>query len=391
MGNPTTIHQPVGTTLLLLLITLMAAGCSGMKLERPLQVHENDWPVSGRTAARDGSASTTVIPPLTLDWEQDISAGVGGSSPVVIDSVIFIGTMRGELHAINARTGKRLGWVSLGDAIEGAPTVDGGLAVVGVTNSRESLVALDLVTGKIQWRRSYGDIEMTPLISDNRIYFGTPSGQFFCVDKGTGNQLWKFEIPSNIRLKGIRSSPAGADSTVVFGGEDGVVYALNTGTGKERWKYQTNGPINATPSIANGTVFIGNIPGRVHAIDLHTGKIRWIAEAGSAIHGSALLHDGLTIIGSTGGSLFAFRQDSGSVAWKSECGGPINSGAVAAGNYIFVGTLRRELLVLQEADGSVVWRKDVGGRIKTSPAAAYGRIFVATDDREVLSFRGSTQ
>ena len=391
MRTTTTIHQPVGTTLMVLLFTLMAAGCSGMKLERPLQIRENDWPVSGRTAARDGSASTTVVPPLTLDWEQDISAGVGRSSPVVIDSVIFIGTMRGELHAINARTGKRLGWVSLGDAIEGAPTVDGSLAVVGVTNSRESLVALDLVTGKIQWKQSYGDIEMTPLISGNRVYFGTPSGLFFCAEKATGNQLWKFEIPSNTQLKGFRSSPAAVDSTVVLGGEDGMIYAFNGRTGKDLWKVQTNAPVDATPAITNGTVFVGNIRGRFHAIDLPTGKIRWIAETGSPIHGSAVLHHGLSIIGVTAGSLLAFRQDSGSVVWKSECGGPINSGAVAAGNYIFVGTLRRELLALRESDGSVVWRKDVGGRIKTSPAAAYGRIFVATDDRSILSFRGSTQ
>ena len=40
----------------------------------------------------------TITPPLTLAWDYDVTGGIGKGSPLVVDSVLLVGNMRGELH-----------------------------------------------------------------------------------------------------------------------------------------------------------------------------------------------------------------------------------------------------------------------------------------------------
>ncbi len=62
----------------------------------------------------------------------------------MVDGTLLVGNLRGELYAADGQTGKRIGWIKLGDAIQGSPVVDGSMVYVAVSNSSESLVAFDL-------------------------------------------------------------------------------------------------------------------------------------------------------------------------------------------------------------------------------------------------------
>ena len=375
----------------LILLLFVGAGCSGLCLERPLKVREDDWPTFGKTANHINATKQTINPPLTLEWENDITGGIGNGSPLIIDSLLLIGNLRGELYAIHVRTGKRVGYVNLGDAIQGSPVIDGSLAIVATSNSKESLVAFDLLDGKVRWKRSYGDIEVTPLLLNQKIFVATTTGVLYCVDRATGDLAWKFEIPENIRLKGIRSSPAGEGTTVVFGADDGAVYAFDAETGRQRWKFQTDAGVVAPPSVMDGTVYVGNLKGTLYALDLTSGRLGWKFESGSSIYANPTLVHGLVVFGTVGGTVFSLHARDVSTFWKNDLGSPINSGAVAAGSMIYVGTLKKLLFAVRLVDGSVAWKGEVTGRIKTTPAVADGRLFVATDERLVLSFRGTTQ
>jgi outer membrane protein assembly factor BamB len=343
----------------------------------------------GKTEERMDATTETITPPLMLAWDYDVSGGIGNGSPLIIDSVLLVGNMRGELHAVNSYTGKRIGWVDLGDAIESSPTLDGNIAFVSLSNTRLSLVAFDLLEGKAAWKVPLGDIEASPLIFHRRIYVGNTSGALFCVQPSTGETLWKFELPKNNTHEGIRSAVAASDSSVVVGADDGVLYCLNAETGGLKWKYDSKGPIVSTPCIADGRVYIGNLNGTLSAVGMDSGALQWKHETHSGIYASASFAADKVFIGTTAGEMYAFDALNGSVVWKTSLGSVVNSGGLVAGNILYVGTLKKTLFGLDISDGKVVARQEVDGRIKTSPAIAHGMLFVATDDRLILAFKSS--
>lgn len=382
-------HMTCNLRITFLLALLLLVGCSGLRLDRPMMQTENDWPMFGRTPMRTNATRELVAPPLSLAWEQDISSSAGYGSPIIIDSNVIVTNMRGELYVFDVNSGKRYGWVSLGDAIHGSPVIEGSVAYVAASYSRESLIAYDLVEGKVLWRRDYGDIEVTPLLHKGRLYVGNTAGVFFCVDKQQGERQWSFRLSQNRAYKGIRSSAAVSENSIFFGAEDGTLYCLDASTGREQWSFSTGAPIFAAPAVSDGIVFIGNMAGAFFALDARTGTERWQASTGSPIYAAASFAEDVTLIGTAEGKLLAFHSADGSMRWSAELNGAINSSAVISGNIAYVGTLKKELYALKVQDGSIIWKQTLKGRVKTSPAIAGGKLFIATDDRNLLAFQPS--
>jgi eukaryotic-like serine/threonine-protein kinase len=371
----------------LLITALIAGGCTNVRLGQPLIQRPGDWPTFAMTEQRVMRVLQPLPPPLALEWDANIQGGMGNGSPLVVDSLVILGTQHGDLLTIRVRTGSFAGAVSLGDAIHGSPVIRQGVALVALTNTTESLVAFDLTEGRIQWKQRYGDIEVSPLLFAKNLYFGNTEGIFYCVNPFSGDQTWNYVLPHNAALKGIRSSPAGAGSTIVFGADNDSVYALAAGSGERRWVAGLGAPVMGGPSIGGDTVYAATIAGRVVALSLQDGHLVWSFEAGSPVYGTPTLSGDLVVVGTTAGRIDALRASDGILLWSTEVGGPVNSSAVPAGDVLYVGTLKRTLKAIRATDGSIVWSTEVSGRIKTTPAIAAGRLFVVTDDRELLSFK----
>ncbi len=372
--------------LCVLAVCALLAGCGGLRMERYLRPRADDWPTFARTAEHTASAAEALRPPLALAWSQDISAGTGNGSPVVVDSIVFVGTLRGELCAFSAATGKQIGSISLGDAIQGSPVIDASVAFVALSNSSQSITAFDLFNGRPRWKKSYGDVEVTPCLAGGKIYLGNTAGTFFCIERATGDVRWKFDLPDNRSYKGIRSSPAADSGTVVFGADDGRVYAFNTETGTAKWTFDTGHPVVASPLIVGGTVFVGNRGGTVFALSLSSGRSVWQAPAGAPVYANAVPAGHVIIVGTLAGKVSGYREGDGTLLWHTDLGGPINAGGAVAGTTVYIGTMKKQIYGLDASSGEILWKAETGGRIRTSPAAAFGRLFVATDEHDLLAY-----
>jgi outer membrane protein assembly factor BamB len=373
---------------LLLCLLILVAGCAGLRVGRVLIPRPDDWSTFGRTPLRTSTTEVRIEPPLVQVWEYDLAAGTANGAPVIADSIVMVGTMRGELHAVRLADGKRIGWVSLGDAIHGTPVISGSTIIVPLANSRESVVAFNLAEGKPQWKQTCGNVETSLLLTDRNLYGGTTEGSLFCLDPQTGTTRWVFSLPNNSARKGIRSSPTAWRSLVVFGADDGCLYALDASTGKEQWKHTGEAPIVATPVADSTLLVVGTTTGKILALDPLTGNQRWRKDVGGPVYGHALLTMSLVVVVTTSGVIAGLSAQTGEQQWTTEVGGPILAGPSGAGGVAFVGTLRRELLALSLIDGKILWRGTTEGRIKTSPVISSGLVIITTDDRSMVAFRG---
>jgi outer membrane protein assembly factor BamB len=378
-------------TLATLLLLILTEGCGGLHVGRQILVRSDDWQTFGRSPLHDSTVDSAIVPPLTLAWEYGLSAGTANGAPIIADSIVVAGTMRGEIHAVRLADGKKIGWVSLGEAIHGTPVISGSMLFVPLTNSRESVVAYELTNGYVRWKQTCGDVETSLLLSGQHLYGGTTEGSFFCLDRGTGAVCWTFSLPENTRHKGIRSSPVAWRSLVVFGADDGCLYALDAATGKLEWTCQAHAPIVAPPAADSSLVVVGTTKGMVLALDVRTGNVRWKRDLGTPVYGHALLRPHVVVVVTTGGSVAALSPTTGEVQWLTEVGGPILAGPSAADTVLFVGTLQREFLALSLSDGRVLWKATTEGRIKTSPVISNGTVIITTDDRSMLAWRGGSK
>ena len=141
-------------------------------------------------------------------------------------------------------TGVQCAFHTQGQVIS-SPAVDGALVYVGST--RGNLYAVDRAAGTEKWHfEAKSRIASSPAVSNGQVYFGAYDGSFYSVDASTGKLSWKFQTGGERRfaaqhLHGLQpayesmpdpwdcylSSPVVSNGAVYFGSGDGNVYALD--------------------------------------------------------------------------------------------------------------------------------------------------------------------
>ena len=157
------------------------------------------------------------IKDLGLAWYADYDTNQNQhGSPLYVDGVIYVSTARNVVHAIDARTGKRV-WTytpimipnpNLGLINRGIAAYNGKI-YMGMLDAH--LVAIDAKTGKAAWnvdtvpeslglgtmRKNYS-ITMAPRVAKGKVFVGASGGEFgvrgfiAAYDAETGKEVWRF-------------------------------------------------------------------------------------------------------------------------------------------------------------------------------------------------------
>ena len=384
---PDVLFGPGGMKTVLWALILLLAGCStGIRMQRNLVERPNDWVTYGGASDRTNRSPSVVLPPLKPVWEYDAVSGIAGT-PVVKDSVIVVGTLKGELHAIRLSDGEGYGFSTLESALVGTPVLDGNYAYVTSAQGKETLTSIFLKDGKRQWGMQYGPIESSPLKIGEFLYVTTLDGTLVAVKKADGMEFWKFETTVKDSRKPIRSSPASDGEVIVFGSDDGAIYAVERLTGKLRWKYQTGASIFATPVLQGGACIVGSLDSSLYAIDARTGALRWKYEAGSRIYSAASASQSLVFIGASNGTVTALSLGSGTKVWSFEAKSVVSSAPLIAGEILYVGSMDRTLYALRLQTGEKIWEYTVEGRIRVSPVIWGDMLLLSYEDRYITALR----
>jgi len=194
---------------------------------------EKDWPMLAHDPARSGATSTEIRPPFERKWyrmfaDEGLMAGV---QPIIAGEKVFVGTMRGTLHAMDSNTGK------------------------------------DLWTFKTD-----GAILHTCAASRGKVFFGNAEGKIYAVNATDGTPIWSIQTGS-----AVWNSPLDYEGVVIVGSRDGKLYAIESDSGTIKWTSLTGGPLLSSPALDTkaGRIYIGSEDMHVYAFNFSDGRQVW--------------------------------------------------------------------------------------------------------------------
>lgn len=155
-------------------------------------------------------------------WKNPVRvAGTVGSSPMVLDGFVYVGSDVGTLYGIDAESGKIVCRFDTGRLVRSSPSTYEGMILIG--NRKQSLFALagGGNCDSLVWEFKVRDwIDSPPTVAGDTIYFGSLDNYLYALDANTRQIRWQYETGG-----GILTSPAVADGVVYFTSRDGYVYA----------------------------------------------------------------------------------------------------------------------------------------------------------------------
>ncbi len=274
------------------------------------------------TASPDGTATAFDAVTSVLRWRVVEAEGLLASPTVIADSVIVAGEA-GNVHALEPATGAEQWSAALGQRVESPPAAAGGSLYLGAGTD---LVALDTSTGAERWSVDLGGSILTsPVVAGDRVV--VPTGLSVCaVSVDSGTRLWCDDIDS-----APTAALAVDGHTAFLGSWDGSVVAVDVTDGAVLWRAETPSGAPAMVTAANDLVFAADDGGGLLALDGATGDERWRGVLDGGAVGPPVVADGRLVVTLANGVLDVLDLTDGSMAWRYGVGVGISPATVSDG------------------------------------------------------------
>lgn len=381
-----------------------------------------DWP-QFRGPNADGHA---VGPATPLEWSETRNvawktpiAGLGWSSPVVADGVVYLTTAvpQGEglslrALALNAKTGQTV-WDREVRAVEKAPAIhvknshasptpivrDGSVFVHFGPLGMARLAAAD---GAVQWVNHelvYPPVHGSggsPVLHDGKLAVvcdGSTSPFVAAIDAETGKLAWKTPRSVAARISHSFVTPtvtvvAGRAQVLAPGPDHFAAYDLATGA--ELWKVLAPGwSVVPQPAIGHGLVFYNHDYDHPELMavklggtgDVTESHVVWRMKRGAPSTPSPLLVGAELYFVSDKGIASCVDAQTGTVHWQERLGDNFSASPIYANSHV---------LFLSE-NGQATWvragkefqrgpQNELPGRTFATPAFAHGAMYLRTDE-----------
>jgi outer membrane protein assembly factor BamB len=325
--------------------------------------------VVGSAAVRDGTAfvgsdsGKLFAVELTSGkklWEFD-TGGAVRCSPAVAGGLVYCGSDGGDFFALEAATGKKKWNFTCGGPVRGSPVVAGGIVIFGAND--HNLYALDRANGRKLWsfRADQYCVSVPPIVHGDRVFCAQWSEIIYALDLKTGKEQWRSFLPvsvealsfyrdklwvrnvhylleldpatgkrlrlgsaswgwggmafqkSNLFVSGIQSqygTNGGTRTDLDQPGKPIEKFPTLEGVLRIQSKVLANYPELAsmgTPLVVGDQVCFATVSGKVVLAE-SDGKERWKYQLGGTCHATPIAADGYLLVGCDDGHLYAFRQ-----------------------------------------------------------------------------------
>lgn len=237
-----------------------------------------------------------------------------------------------------------------------------------------------------------------PLLDNDKIYFGSDAGIFYCLSQTSGEVVWTYVVKNFPFGKGILSTPVIYKDSVYFGAYNGSVYALNKSTGKKVWSYDDADWVGSSPALAveKGLLYIGlefglwKRRGGIVALHITTGKKAWEQFHAGLTHASPhyIAEENMVVIGSNDENIYAYDADSGKLLWREAVPGAVKSSFAYSKEErgIYFGTIGGgRFYALSAVDGRVLFTKECKAMYST-PCVVGNVVYFSCLDKNIYAY-----
>jgi eukaryotic-like serine/threonine-protein kinase len=345
------------------------------------------WPMLGGSPARARFVASKLRPPFrivqTIPGESLIEM-----PPAVSQGRVVFGTHDGMVIAARTQDGRTLWSKNIHGCIASSPAVRAGIVYIGWAgpapcgrrkDGSGGLVALALRTGRLIWRFGAGNVEASPAVVADRLFFSAFTSRrrsrIYAMKLGPERHIvWSHELPTK-----IASSPTLFGRRLYIAAYDRSVYGFDGWSGRLRWRASAfsddtemrvlmglrslvkrrswwEGGYYATPAVSYRRLYVGVIDGVFSAFDAETGEHRWSRKLAGSIYGSAALWNETAYVGTTSGTFYALSALTGRTRWQQQLGGKILGSPTVTNGHVYVSTTNRETFALNASTGRIVWQ-----------------------------------
>jgi outer membrane protein assembly factor BamB len=424
-----------------LLVLAALTGCSGGGAQRPAATLDTSAPVTAAPGAAADDWSTFAhdqlrsgfqpqstgiakanVARLALRWLYQTGDGLQ-ASPLVAGSRVYVASQRGEVRALDTRTGRLLWQTPTGATIAMTPALADGLLFVGDHRAPGAFMALDATSGKRLWQTFFaGGVRSEPVVAGGVVYEGETGGDgpachhaaLHALRERTGAELWRWYVDPHEHQGGSIWSPLSYDAgRVLFGTGNACESGIDTAnaivaldrSGRRLWSVRTadsivDSDVGGGTLVLHGQAIVSSKNGNLYAVDEASGRVNWTTALGGVPgyggFGTATT-DGKTIVASAGftsdpskaagppgGALVGLNRD-GQILWTVRTANPID-GAAAIANGIAFTPLDAAFVALDLRTGAKLWSYPAGQTSYPSPAVVPSGVYFANNGGEVFAF-----
>jgi outer membrane protein assembly factor BamB len=323
---------------------------------------------------RNAVSDEELAPPLELVFEGNYN-GLPANGFTIVDSILFFGTGKGYLVALDLNNNKEMGQKKLGSSASKPPTIYKNILYQTYDNGDNGLIAYNVIEGEELWEVENNLTSSSPIVVENKVYYQTNQGQIYCVNYLTGETIWN----ANLKCLGINSI-AYDNGKIISANQDGAVFGLEYTSGIILWKKSLNDKIFANPVINENYIYISTYNGYIYKLNIETGNIVQLKEFYFPLYHGVTVDNDNVYVPISNGDLKTIDKNNFIEKWSNNGSGPIASSVVASPNYVYFPTLGKYLYILDKKTGEKLQKIKLKGRARSLPLIKNSKLVIACED-----------
>ena len=375
--------------LILLLFVFIVSACNRFSEQKSENTNGENWPIFRGDPGLSGYSNVKLPNKPELIWTYKSDSRTS-SSPVIYNQTVYWSDKRGRIYGIDP-TGVPAFDYDLATAVEASPMISDSVLFIGRIDGFMS--ALSLNRKDTVWNfETLGQISATPncgIFEDKEtVIFGSYDNHLYCIDKNSGKLISRFESGYYINgAVGVMKNyflSGGCDAWLkIIDGQNGIL--------TDSLRLETYIP--ASPAIDGNDCYIADHSGNVYALVIEEGRIKSHKKIVAATDNSssfvsvpALSPTTLYLL-SDDRHLYAIDRKGGEIRWKYlQKGNSGESSPVVCRDKIISCSRTGVISLLDAKHGELLWEYDAGEQISASPAVVNGRFYILTTKGTLFCF-----
>ncbi len=265
---------------------------------------------------------------LAIEWEQTVGVGTDDQwlhlAPAFSHDQVFVSDIKGKVIALQI-TGEKIWERDLETPLASGIGVNDSILLVG--SEKGQLWALSVSTGETLWKvQLSSEILATPQIADQIILARSLDGKIFAFNL-QGKRLWVYDrgVPT-LTLRG-NSTPVWQDNIAYIGFDSGKVVAVNIDNGVAKWEASVTVAkgrseierlvdIDGNIVLFDKMLYVATFQGNIAAINSWDGKIYWQKKM-SSFNGLNVDNSAVYVTDSQS-QVWALDRDTGKALWRQD-------------------------------------------------------------------------